>query len=152
MLSHFKSSWVNKSHLKLFMTRTRLIGVKVRRSTSITGCVRRLVGRSVSQTFDYPQGAPTWPTWPTWPSWPWKCRLRQRSFGAYDCWFSFKHLSSADMHYERKAKDVTVVEPLATVKLFLSKPVHTVVVTRGSIFNFRNQLWFIKNRVYVIKS
>ena len=32
------------------------------------------------------------------------CRLRQRSFGAYDCWLSFKHLSSADMHYERNGE------------------------------------------------
>ena len=29
-------------------------------STSVTGCVRRLVGWSATQTFDNPHGAPTW--------------------------------------------------------------------------------------------
>ena len=41
---------------------------QVRQRTSITGCVRLSVGRSVgwsvTQTFDDPNGAPYWPTWP----------------------------------------------------------------------------------------
>ena len=64
----------------------------MRQSTSITVCVRWLIGRSVSwsvtHSFDDPHFAPYWPTWPCFSSVEWNGRLMswgQKQENHYAC-------------------------------------------------------------------
>ena len=71
-------SWKETPLILLFSFATSTVACfQVRPSTSITGCVRLSVGRSVgiAFAFDDPHGAPYWPTWPCFLHFHWFWRV-----------------------------------------------------------------------------